>query len=117
MEDMNYFGKKLLLTTALFLLTQGGLQVAAQTTATVRLDAQNTHQRITGFGGFVCSPQFQYNHMSDADIKKVWGPTSTVGCNIMRLYIPIGKNAWSQSLQTAKTAICLTGIPGWSIRK
>lgn len=92
------------LTTALFLLMQGGLQVAAQTTATVRLDAQNTHQRITGFGGFVCSPQFQYNHMSDADIKKVWGPSSTVGCNIMRLYIPIGKNAWSQSLATAKKA-------------
>ncbi|MBP5713963.1 MAG: hypothetical protein J6X07_04615 [Prevotella sp.] len=71
---------------------------------TVRFDATKTHQRITGFGGFVCSPQFQYNHMSTADIKKVWGKESTVGCNIMRLYIPIGKNAWSQSLATAKTA-------------
>ena len=71
---------------------------------TVRFDATKTHQRITGFGGFVCSPQFQYNHMSTAEIKKVWGKESTVGCNIMRLYIPIGKNAWSQSLQTAKTA-------------
>ena len=71
---------------------------------TVRFDATKTHQRITGFGGFVCSPQFQYNHMSTADIKKVWGKESTVGCNIMRLYIPIGKNAWSQSLSTAKQA-------------
>ena len=71
---------------------------------TVRFDATKTHQRITGFGGFVCSPQFQYGHMSTADIKKVWGKESTVGCNIMRLYIPIGKNAWSQSLATAKTA-------------
>ncbi len=71
---------------------------------TVRFDATKTHQRVTGFGGFVCSPQFQYNHMSNSDIKKVWGPTSIVGCNIMRLYIPIGRNAWSQSLQTAKTA-------------
>ncbi len=71
---------------------------------TVRFDATKTHQRITGFGGFVCSPQFQYNHMSTADIKKVWGKESTVGCNIMRLYIPIGKSAWSQSLATAKTA-------------
>ena len=71
---------------------------------TVRFDATKTHQHITGFGGFVCSPQFQYNHMSTAEIKKVWGPESTVGCNIMRLYIPIGRNAWSQSLQTAKTA-------------
>ena len=71
---------------------------------TVRFDATKTHQRVTGFGGFVCSPQFQYGHMSTADIKKVWGKESTVGCNIMRLYIPIGKNAWSQSLATAKTA-------------
>ena len=79
--------------------------IAAQTQrATMRLDAQATHQRITGFGGFVCSPQFQYNHMNASDIKKVWGSTSTVGCNIMRLYIPIGKNSWNQSLATAKTA-------------
>ena len=72
--------------------------------ATVRINAQTKYQHITGFGGFVCSPQFQYGHMSNADIEKVWGPTSTVGCNIMRLYIPIGRNAWSQSLQTAKKA-------------
>ena len=80
----------------------GCLSVAAQTT--VRIDASKKHQHITGFGGFVCSPQFQYNHMSTSDIKKVWGETSTVGCNIMRLYIPIGRNAWSQSLATAKQA-------------
>ena len=71
---------------------------------TVRLNANVQHQHITGFGGFVCSPQFGYNHMSTSDIKKVWGQGSTVGCNIMRLYIPIGRNAWDQSLQTAKTA-------------
>ena len=72
--------------------------------ATVKLDATTPHQRITGFGGFVCSPQFTYNHMTNAEIKKVWGESSTVGCNIMRLYIPIGKNTWSQSLATAKLA-------------
>ncbi len=77
-------------------------QVQAQ--PTVRFDATKTHQRITGFGGFVCSPQFTYNHMSTTEIKKVWGKGSTVGCNIMRLYIPIGRNAWGQSLATAKTA-------------
>ena len=71
---------------------------------TVRLNATVQHQHITGFGGFVCSPQFGYNHMSTSDIKKVWGQGSTVGCNIMRLYIPIGRNAWNHSLQTAKTA-------------
>ena len=72
--------------------------------ATVRIDDQTKYQHITGFGGFVCSPQFTYNHMTTAEIKKVWGETSTVGCNIMRLYIPIGKNAWGQSLATAKQA-------------
>lgn len=72
--------------------------------ATLRVNAQNRHQQITGFGGFVCSPQFQYNHMSTNDIKKVWGPSSPVGCNIMRLYIPIGRSSWSLSLQTAKNA-------------
>ena len=72
--------------------------------ATLRIDAQTKYQRITGFGGFVCSPQFGYNHMSQTEIKKVWGSGSTVGCNIMRLYIPIGENYWGQSLQTAKRA-------------
>jgi glucuronoarabinoxylan endo-1,4-beta-xylanase len=85
------------------LLLAVGLGIQAQQ-ATVRIDAQTKHQRITGFGGFVCSPQFTYNHMSTAEIKKVWGKSSTVGCNIMRLYIPVGRNAWSQSLATAKTA-------------
>ena len=51
---------------------------------TIRFDATKTHQRITGFGGFVCSPQFQYGHMSTADIKKVWGPESTEGCTAKR---------------------------------
>lgn len=76
----------------------------AQTTGTVKFDTSVKHQRITGFGGFVCSPQFTYNHMSSTEIGKVWGTSSTLGCNIMRLYIPIGKNAWSQSLATAKDA-------------
>ena len=72
--------------------------------ATVRIDAQKKYQQITGFGGFVCSPQFTYNHMNNAEIDKVWGKSSTVGCNIMRLYIPIGRNSWGQSLATAKYA-------------
>lgn len=93
--------KNLLLAT--WLCTNVSLAIA-QSTATVRLDAQGKHQHITGFGGFVCSPQFTYNHMSTTEIKKVWGESSSVGCNIMRLYIPIGKNSWSQSLATAKTA-------------
>ena len=93
--------KKLLLLILFALTTGTGF---AQQNATMKIDATKQYQHITGFGGFVCSPQFQYNHMSTTDIKKVWGPNSTVGCNIMRLYIPIGKNAWSQSLATAKQA-------------
>ena len=93
---------KMMLVTGLFAMS--GAQSYAQTKATARFDTQSKHQRITGFGGFVCSPQFTYNHMSSSEIEKVWGKTSTVGCNIMRLYIPIGKNAWGQSLETAKKA-------------
>ena len=96
--------KKYIRLFLLACLLMTSASAVAQQTAKMRINAQNPHQHITGFGGFVCSPQFTYNHMSNADIKKVWGAGSTVGCNIMRLYIPIGKNAWSQSLQTAKTA-------------
>ena len=85
------------------LLLASAASVMAQR-ATMRIDGQQRHQHITGFGAFVCSPSFQYNHMSAADIKKVWGASSTVGCNIMRLYIPVGKSSWSQSLATAKNA-------------
>jgi glucuronoarabinoxylan endo-1,4-beta-xylanase len=76
----------------------------AQTKGTVRFDTSVKHQHITGFGGFVCSPQFGYGHMSESEIKKVWGPSSTLGCNIMRLYLPVGENSWKQSLSTAKLA-------------
>lgn len=70
--------------------------------STLRIDAAERHQRITGFGGFVCSPTFGYNHMTTEEIKKVWGESSTLGCNIVRLYLPIGRSYWSQSLNTAK---------------
>lgn len=69
-----------------------------------------TYQKITGFGGFVCSPQFGYNHMTTDEIRKIWGKDSETGFNIMRLYIPIGStsasesnpSSWSQSLATAQ---------------
>ena len=90
-----------LFTLAMLLVSS---TLAAQTKATLRIDASKTHQHITGFGGFVCSPQFTYNHMSETEIRKVWGKNSTIGCNIMRMYLPVGRNAWSQSLNTAKLA-------------
>jgi O-glycosyl hydrolase len=45
--------KTILLSALLALLS---LAASAQR-ATVKLDAQATHQHITGFGGFVCSPR------------------------------------------------------------
>ena len=65
--------KHLLLAVILGL---SGLTANAQQKATMLLNAQTQYQHITGFGGFVCSPQFTYNHMSNADIKKVWGEGS-----------------------------------------
>ena len=79
--------------------------------ADVTLTVNNTkYQYIKGFGAFVCSPGFQYGHMSDNEIRQVWGPNSTLKCNIMRLYIPIGENSFSQSLSTARLAKSLGAI-------
>ena len=94
--------KKILLSLSIIISCLSFSNATAQTT--VRIDATKTHQRITGFGGFVCSPSFGYGHMTESEIKKVWGSTSTLGCNIMRLYIHIGRSYWSQSLNTTKLA-------------
>jgi glucuronoarabinoxylan endo-1,4-beta-xylanase len=81
-----------------------GLCGRAEQQATVRIDGSMKYQKITGFGGFVCSASFGYNYMSTSEIKKLWGRDSQAGYNIMRLYIPIGKSAWGASLATAKLA-------------
>ena len=97
--------KNIVKYVAVAMLLTSGMATAAAQNATLRIDARTTHQHITGFGGFVCSPQFAYGHMSNTEIEKVWGsPETSLGCNIMRLYIPIGKNSWGQSLATAKKA-------------
>lgn len=71
---------------------------------TVKIDKNITYQNIKGFGGFVCSPQFAYNHMSTSEIQTLWGSGSTAGYNIMRLYIPEDSNNWSVVLPTAQLA-------------
>ena len=71
---------------------------------TVKIDKNITYQNIKGFGGFVCSPQFAYNHMSTSEIQTLWGTGSTAGYNIMRLYIPEDSNNWSVVLPTAQLA-------------
>lgn len=71
---------------------------------TVKIDKNITYQNIKGFGGFVCSPQFAYNHMSTSEIQMLWGAGSTAGYNIMRLYIPEDSNNWSVVLPTAQLA-------------
>lgn len=72
--------------------------------ATVKINKNTTYQKITGFGGFVNSPQFGYNHMTETEIRKMWGANSEAGYNIMRLYIPIGESNWAQVLPTAQLA-------------
>ena len=102
---MNKFYKKHLGLLLLFLGVSCALNAQTTTkTATVRVDSDVTYQKITGFGGFVCSPQFGYNHMSTDEIKMLWGEESKLGYNIMRLYIPHEKRLWASSLETAKLA-------------
>ncbi|AZA86004.1 T9SS C-terminal target domain-containing protein [Chryseobacterium shandongense] len=71
---------------------------------TVKIDKNITYQNIKGFGGFVCSPQFAYNHMSPSEIQTLWGTASEGGYNIMRLYIPEDSSNWSAVVPTAQLA-------------
>ncbi len=96
-----YFKSLILLTVSLML--QWGVRAATQT-ATVKISSSVTYQKITGFGGFVNSPQFGYNHMTTDEIRKAWGQSSDLGLNIMRIYIPIGESSWPQCLETARQA-------------
>lgn len=72
--------------------------------AKVKIDKSIAYQKITGFGGFVCSPQFGYNHMTTTEIQKLWGAGSVGGYNIMRLYIPEQSSNWGVALATAQLA-------------
>lgn len=92
--------KQKILSSLLLLFSFGTLCAADVTT--LRVNASERFQRITGFGGFVCSPTFGYGHMSSTEIKRIWGPSSVLGCNIVRLYIPIGRSSWGVSLSTAQ---------------
>lgn len=88
---------------ALFSVLLFTAQFSAQTPK-VRIDNTTPRQKITGFGGFVCSPQFAYNHMTSTEIQKMWGANSETGYNIMRLYIPSSKANWNLVLETAQLA-------------
>lgn len=72
--------------------------------ASVKVNKNVTYQKITGFGGFVNSPQFGYNHMTTAEIQQMWGAASEAGYNVMRMYIPTGENSWAQTVPTAQLA-------------
>ncbi len=80
-----------------------GISASGQLT-TVRINKNTAYQKVTGFGGFVCSPQFGYNHMTTSEIQTLWGANSQAGYNIMRLYIPEDSNNWSSVLATAQLA-------------
>ncbi len=73
-------------------------------TATIIVNSDIKHQKITGFGGFVNSPQFGYNHMTTAQIRQLWGSESVTGYNLMRLFIPTGESNWQQVIATAQLA-------------
>lgn len=94
--------KKLQLNLAMLVVLMFSLQVNAQT-AKVQIDKSQTYQKVTGFGGFVCSPQFGYNHMTPDEIRKMWGANSEAGYNIMRLFIS-GESNWPSALATAQLA-------------
>lgn len=78
--------------------------VYAQKAAIITIDKSATYQKITGYGGFVNSGTFAYDWMTADEIKKLWGKDSEAGYNIMRMYLPIGKDAWPQCLATAQLA-------------
>jgi len=80
------------------------LSFAQPKNATVKVSKDITYQKISGFGGFVNSPQFAYNYMTETEIRKMWGANSEAGYNIMRLYIPTGENNWAQVIPTAQLA-------------
>jgi len=83
----------------------GHLSAQSTQTAKVKIDKNITYQNITGFGGFVCSPQFAYNHMTPTEIQKLWGTGATdAGYNMLRLYIPEDPANWPQALATAQQA-------------
>ena len=83
--------RKRLLNLLLFVLpTFYSVALAQSKSASLKVNSSIVHQKITGFGGFVNSPQFGYNHMTEAEIRKLWGKDSEAGYNIMRLYLPIG---------------------------
>lgn len=94
--------KKFLSIVSLFLILTN--TQAATKLASLKVNEQTKYQKITGFGGFVNSPQFGYNYMSIKEIRNMWGKASEAGYNIMRLYLPIGESSWSQSLATAQLA-------------
>jgi glucuronoarabinoxylan endo-1,4-beta-xylanase len=101
--------KKLLRQTALSMLltltTAFQFRVFGQVKlASVKVNKNIAFQKITGFGGFVNSPQFAYNHMTSAEIQQMWGAASDAGYNIMRMYIPTGESNWPQTIATAQLA-------------
>ena len=94
---------KLIDRIALIAIALLAFQISAQTPK-VRIDNTTPRQKITGFGGFVCSPQFAYDHMTPSEIDKMWGTNSEAGYNMMRLYIPTTRANWSAVLATAQKA-------------
>ncbi len=99
---MNNALRKISIITTLIAVI--GFANATTRDASLRVNKEITYQKVSGYGGFVNSPQFSYGHMSENEIRQVWGKGSDLGLNIMRIYIPIGESNWGQCVSTAKLA-------------
>lgn len=80
------------------------LQADAQTkTAVLRVTETTKYQHITGFGGVGMSGTWG-NDYTQAKIDLLWGTSSTMGLNIMRVRISPDESGWGNYISAIKRA-------------
>jgi glucuronoarabinoxylan endo-1,4-beta-xylanase len=83
-------------------------------TPKVRIDNTTPRQKIR-FRWFRLQSAVRYDHMTPAEIEKMWGTNSEAGYNIMRLYIPTTKiGAALATAQKAKSLGLIIFASPWS---
>lgn len=88
----------------LLLLQICGILHAGTKTAGIVVDSRVKYQHVTGFGGFIPSPQWAY-WLKDAEIDRLFGDgDDRLGLNIGRLYIANNRNGWSAGVANARRA-------------
>lgn len=72
--------------------------------ANLSVNINDTHQHVSGFGGFSPSPQWSY-WLGDADIDKMYGKADNqLGYTIMRIFIGSSEWSWGSAVSNAKRA-------------